>query len=88
MQDNITERVIKVIADHQRIPLESVTPESTFAALNIDSLDGLHLLFALEDEFSVDIPDDAAREFTSVNQVITGLAELIARKKAGGQEQA
>jgi len=88
MQDNVTERVIKVIADHQRIPVETITPESTFAALNIDSLDGLHLLFALEDEFNVDIPDDAARGFTSVEQVASGLAELIARKKAGAQEQA
>ena len=83
MRDEITARVIGVIAKSQRIGPETITPESTFVDLNIDSLDGLQLVFALEEEFGVDIPDDAAKEFKSVGEVVQGLERVLAKKAAG-----
>lgn len=73
-------RVIKVIAKTQRIPPESVTIDSTFEDLKIDSLDGINLIFALESEFNVDIPDEDARAIGSVRQMTQGIAQLIAQK--------
>jgi acyl carrier protein len=49
--------------------------------MNIDSLDGLQILFALEEEFSIDIPDDAGRQITSVREAVTGVSDLLARKQ-------
>ena len=82
MTDEVTQRVIAVIAKHQRIDINTISPASTFVDLNIDSLDGLQLVFELEEEFSVDIPDDAAKEFKSVGEVVLGLQTLLAGKAA------
>src|ERR1700685_1275084 len=73
-------RVIKVIAKTQRIPLETVTIDSTFEELKIDSLDGINLIFALESEFNVDIDDEEARSIKSVRQMAEGIAQLLAQK--------
>lgn len=78
----MTGRVIEVIAKSLGIAVETITPETTFVDLSIDSLDGLRLVFALEEEFGVDIPDDAAKEFKSVGEVVKGLETLLAKKGA------
>jgi len=83
MADQLTGRVAGVIARAQKIPLDSVTMDKTFADLNIDSLDGINLLFALESEFDIDIPDDAARQIFSVRQAVEGIEKLLAQKAAG-----
>jgi acyl carrier protein len=83
----IEERVIAVIAKTQHLPPETVTGESTFVELNIDSLDGLQILFALEEEFGIDIPDDAGRQMISVRQAVAGVSELLARKESAPRAQ-
>src|SRR5271166_3589203 len=80
MSQELKTRVIKVIAKTQRIPLESVSIDSTFEELKIDSLDGINLIFALESEFNVDIPDEDARSIKSVRQMAEGVAQLMAQK--------
>lgn len=81
MPDALIDRVAAVIAKTQHIPPESVTIESTFAELNIDSLDGINILFALESEFDVDIPDDAAKQIRSVREMVDGIEKLLAAKQ-------
>ncbi len=81
MAESTTERVVRVIAQTQKIPIEGVGTESTFQQLGIDSLDGLNILFALEEEFGVAIPDDAGKQFASVSQVVEGIELLLARKE-------
>ena len=68
------------IAKTQRIPPETVSLDSTFEQLKIDSLDGINLIFALESEFNIDIPDDDARTIRSVRQMAEGIAQLLAQK--------
>ena len=43
---------------------------------------GFARVFALEEEFAVDIPDEAVKEFTSVRDVVVGIERLLARKDA------
>ncbi|MBZ5601821.1 MAG: acyl carrier protein [Acidobacteriia bacterium] len=74
--------VTAVIAKTQHIPPESVTIDSTFEELKIDSLDGINILFALESEFDLDIPDDAARKIRSVREMCEGIEKLVAAKNA------
>jgi acyl carrier protein len=80
MSEDLKTRVIRVIAKTQRIPLETVSIDSTFEELKIDSLDGINLIFALESEFNVDIPDEEARSIRSVRQMAQGIAQLMAQK--------
>jgi acyl carrier protein len=80
MSEDLKARVLKVIAKTQRIPLETVSIDSTFEELKIDSLDGINLIFALESEFNVDIPDEDARSIKTVRQMAEGVAQLVAQK--------
>jgi acyl carrier protein len=75
-------RVAAVIATNQKIPVESVTLDKTFAELNIDSLDGINLLFALENEFGIDIPDNAAQQIRTVREMVDGIEKLLGEKAA------
>lgn len=77
MSNDLTQRVISVIAKTQRIPAEKISPDSSFEELGLDSLDSVNILFALEEEFNVSIPDEAAREIRSVRQIIDGIAALL-----------
>jgi acyl carrier protein len=79
----LTERVLKVIATSKRIPLEQVTITSDFQQLNIDSMDAVEILFALENEFDINIPDEEVREVRTVQQMVDGVAKLVAAKAAG-----
>ena len=80
MPGDLAARVIGVIAKTQKIPLETITLDKTFAELNIDSLDGINILFALESEFKIDIPDDPARRILSVRDAVEGVEKLLAAK--------
>lgn len=79
-RDLLTQRVVAAIATMQKKPPETVTLESTFTELGIDSLNGFHLLCELEEELGITIPDDDAREMRSVKDVIDRIRPLVAAK--------
>ncbi len=84
--EELTRRVIGVIAKTHRVSPETITPETTFQELGMDSLDAVNVLFALEEEFNVNIPDEDAREIRTVRQVIEGIAKLLATGSQGGAQ--
>jgi acyl carrier protein len=88
MSEELTQRVLKVISTSKRIPLEQVTIDSEFQQLNIDSMDAVEILFALENEFDINIPDDDVREVRNVRQMVEGVAKLVAAKSAAGSADA
>jgi len=77
---NIEQTVIKIIAQENHLEPGSVTLDSTFAELGIDSLDGVNILFALETEMNITIPDSIARNMSSVRQVVDSLTRVIEGK--------
>lgn len=77
---NIEEKVIEIIAREQHLGPGVVRPDSTFEELGIDSLDGVNVLFALEEEFKIDIPDAVAQNMKSVRQVADSLTRVIEGK--------
>jgi acyl carrier protein len=81
-------RVMEVIAKTQRIPLESVSLDSTFEQLKIDSLDGINIVFALENEFGINIPDDGVQTMRSIGETVDGVAKLLAQKAAQPEDPA
>src|SRR5689334_21592865 len=80
MSEELIQRVLKVIAASKRIPLETVTIDSEFQALNIDSMDAVEILFALENEFDINIPDDQVRSVRTVRQMCEGVERLVVAK--------
>ena len=83
MSDEFTERVLKTIATSKRIPVEQVTIDSEFQQLGIDSMDAVEILFALENEFDISIPDEEVRNVRNVRQMCEGVERLVAAKAAG-----
>ena len=88
MSDELSQRVIHVIADTQHLPVEKITIDSSFQDLNIDSLDGMQILFALENEFDINIPDESAREIRGVREMVDGVRQLVEAKQAGSPASA
>ena len=78
MPEDVMSRVIRVIAETQRVPLDTIKPESTFEELKIDSLDGINIVFAIENEFNINVPDEAAKSLRSVRDVAEGVEKLVA----------
>jgi acyl carrier protein len=75
--DTLSAEVIRVIAQTQRIPMEAIHLDSTFEELKIDSLDGINIVFALENAFHIEIPDEAMRTMRSVRDAVTGVSRLL-----------
>lgn len=77
MSDEMIRRVIACVARSQTISAEEITLDSTFAGLGIDSLDAVNILFELESEFGVDIPDEGVSGIESVRDMVNALEPLL-----------
>ena len=82
MSHELIERVCKVIATSKRISVDTVTIDSGFEELGIDSMDAVEILFALENEFDISIPDEEVKTVRNVRQMAEGVERLLAAKSA------
>jgi acyl carrier protein len=65
------DRVKKIVVEHLGVEAEKVTEEANFIDdLGADSLDIVELVMAFEEEFGVEIPDDAAEKISTVKDAI------------------
>jgi acyl carrier protein len=84
MTEEFTQRLLKAIAQTLHKPVEEYRLDATFEELGIDSLDGINILFALENEFGVQIPDEAARNVKTLREMAEGVWKLAEEKQAAG----
>ncbi len=80
--ESVAERVIKVFAAFKKVPPETIKMETTFEELGFDSLDGLNLIFELEEEFDIMVPDDKVQSMKSVAEAVEGIEWLLANPDA------
>jgi NADH dehydrogenase (ubiquinone) 1 alpha/beta subcomplex 1, acyl-carrier protein len=67
----VTDRIVGVIKNFDKVDASKVTPESKFAEdLGLDSLDAVEVVMAIEDEFAVEIPDAEADKMASVTDAV------------------
>lgn len=68
---DIADRVKKIVVEHLGVEAEKVTESASFIDdLGADSLDTVELVMAFEEEFAVEIPDDAADTILTVGDAI------------------
>lgn len=68
---SVQERVIDIVASQLGVSKEQITPETSFIKdLGADSLDTVELVMELEEEFELNIPDDAAEKIQTVGQAV------------------
>jgi acyl carrier protein len=83
MFEETAQKVVDVIASTQKLEPGQVTIDSTFEELQIDSLDGLNIVFALENEFELDIPDDQAKDLKTVREAAERIHAILESRAAG-----
>jgi len=72
--------VVGSISRIKKIAPETVRLESTFEELRMDSLDGLDLLYELEEAFDLTISDDRARSLRSVRSIVEEIEKLFSER--------
>ncbi|NJR65637.1 MAG: acyl carrier protein [Leptolyngbyaceae cyanobacterium CRU_2_3] len=78
-QEEIFEKVKKIVAEQLSVDPTEVTPEASFANdLGADSLDTVELVMALEEEFDIEIPDEAAEGIATVQAAVNYINEKAA----------
>jgi len=82
--DELTQRILRIIAETQRKDASQVTIDSTFEELGIDSMDGVNIVFALENEFNINVPDEEVKSIRSVRDMVEGVIRLIEQTQATG----
>ena len=67
----IADSIKKIVVEHLDVDAEKVTEAASFIDdLGADSLDNVELVMAFEEEFDVEIPDDAAETIQTVGDAI------------------
>ena len=66
------ERVKKIVVEHLNVDADKVTDNASFIEdLGADSLDTVELVMAFEEEFGIEIPDDAAESIVTVGDAVS-----------------
>ena len=75
---DVLERVRKIVIEHLDADPEKVTEKASFIDdLGADSLDNVELVMAFEEEFDIEIPDDAAEHIQTVGDAVKFIAERL-----------
>lgn len=76
---DIADRVKKIVVEHLGVDADKVTETASFIDdLGADSLDTVELVMAFEEEFGVEIPDEAAENIQTVNDAISFISKNAA----------
>ena len=71
MSVSVEEKVMKLVSEATKTDLGKVALETSFIDdLNLDSLDRVELMMAVEDEFEVEVSDEEAENIKTVNDLV------------------
>ena len=77
MSEAIDERVVEVISRSQKVSIDQVKLDTTFEELGMTSLDALALIFDLEEEFNISIPNEDAMGLRTVREAVASVTKLL-----------
>jgi acyl carrier protein len=79
--DDLFEKMKKLISDRLEIEESKITLDSSFRQdLGADSLDTYELVYAIEEELGITIPDEKANEFNTVKDALEFIKTELAKK--------
>jgi acyl carrier protein len=77
----IEQAVIDIIAKEASIDRDKITLDATLQDLEVHSLDGIQIIFEIEDKFDITVPEDEAQHATgTVRDLVAGVERLVAAK--------
>jgi acyl carrier protein len=83
---SVKDRVIRIIAEQAVMDVAEVTPEKTLEDLGIDSLGLVESIFAIEEEFDIQVPFNANNpeesdfDISSIAAIVRAVEDLVAQK--------
>ncbi len=78
MNQEIFEKVKKIVIEQLEVEPEQVKPEANFANdLGADSLATVELVMALEEEFDIEIPDEVAEQIDTVGKAVEHISQKV-----------
>jgi acyl carrier protein len=75
--EEVLERCTQLVAKARRVAPETLTPESSFESLGVDSLDLINLSFEVEELFEVQIPDESLSSIHTIQDMARGVMSLL-----------
>jgi acyl carrier protein len=75
--EEISKIVLDILTRRKAVDRAAVGPDTTLISLGIDSLEGLEVIFALEDRFNITVSDDEATTMKTVGAVIAGVQRIV-----------
>lgn len=83
------EEIIEIVAKQAKAEPSALTRDTKLADLNLQSIDIVELIFAVEDKFDIEVPyspsemDAAGVSFETVGSLVDAVEKLIGEQKAG-----
>ena len=83
MDLRVKERVLEILANHAQLDSEDVNMSSSLDSLGIDSVGAVEIIFAIEEEFDINIPYNAngapskRLDFSNVLSIVELVSELV-----------
>ena len=84
MSETLEQQVLRIVAEAKNLDPAAVRLDSRMKdELGIDSLDGMSIIFDLENAFGIEIPEDAAQRAETVGELVAGVQQLVSEKGEG-----
>ena len=72
----IFDKIKEIIIEQLQVDESEVTMDTNMMKdLSADSLDAVEIIMAIEDEFAIEIPDEVAEKFQTVNDLVKYVEE-------------
>jgi acyl carrier protein len=79
---DIATKIFDIVAKEKRIDAETLSLETKLEDIQIESVDLVEIIFAIEDEFDIDIPQDETDfKLETMRDIVDGVKRLIAEKQ-------
>ena len=74
----VFEKVKEIIAEKIQVEEDKITPETSLMKdLEADSLDAVEIIMGIEEEFDIEIPDEAAEGFQNISDIVSYVESKI-----------
>lgn len=73
-KDDVAERIMMVVKNHEKVDEAKVLPTVVFKDLGLDSLDTVEVVMSIEEEFAIEIPDLEADKILSISEAVDYIA--------------
>jgi len=81
-EKEISEKVIAVLADKGKVEKDQINMGSSLVDdLGMDSLDAVEMVFEFEEQYGIQIPDEAIQGFKFVRDIVSYLMKVIPEKQ-------